>query len=159
MVVKVGMPINGRDILGPDENYFGTFIFYMYFSFLMADLESFSINDLAEQVYNKRKTYMIETYIKSAFAYMHYNTRDSNTMIYRIFNLFSKYDLAFTNWSRFTMYKIDSGHGPPKCVFLPTGKRRNGMITILPTNNGNNEIELYIRLEKRFVNEFLNMLN
>jgi hypothetical protein len=158
-IVKVGMPSNGRTVLDLGESYFGNCIFYMYFPFLMADLESLSINDLSERVHNERKRYMTQAYMQSALAYIEDSTKKAHSIIYPIFNLFGAYDLAFTNWSRFPMYKIDFGNGPPKRVFLPPGKRRNGMITILPTTDGDHEIELYIRLDKRFAEELSQALN
>ena len=124
----------------------------------MADLESLSINDLSEQVYEMRQKQMTQTYIESALAYIDDTTKNSNRIIYPIFNLFNENDLAFTNWSRFPLYNIDFEHGPPERVFIPPGKRRNGMITILPTNHGNNQVEIYIRLDKRFIKDLLNML-
>jgi hypothetical protein len=96
---------------------------------------------------------------RSALAYIDYNVAKSDSMLCPIFNLFGACDLAFTNWSQFPMYKIDFGHGPPKRVFLPPGKRRNGMITILPTPNGDNQVELYVRLDKRFVGDLLKVLH
>jgi len=53
------------------------------------------------------------------------------------------------------MYEIHFGYGPTKRVFLPAGKKLDGMITTLPTSNEDNEFELYIRLDKRFVDELL----
>ncbi|CAF1159164.1 unnamed protein product [Adineta steineri] len=157
-IVKVGMPTNGRNILGLDENYFGNCVFYIYIPFLMTDLESSSVDELSERVHEERKKCMTKAYIESALAYIKCNTTKSHSSIYPIFNRFGEYDIAFSNWSRFPMYQIDFGHGPPKRVFLPPGKRRNGMINILPSIDGDNEVELYIRLNQIHVKELLKIL-
>ncbi|UJR11005.1 hypothetical protein I4U23_015189 [Adineta vaga] len=158
-LVKIGMPTNGRAVLRLDEDYFGNCVFYIYIPFIMSDLQSLSVNDLSERVHEERKRCMTRTYIESALAYIKYNMAKSNHTVCPIFNLFDEYDLAFTNWSRFPMYQIDFGRGPPRRVFLPPGKRRNGMITILPTVDGDNEIELYIRLDKKYIVELSKTLS
>ncbi|CAF0832713.1 unnamed protein product [Adineta ricciae] len=158
-IVRVGMPTNGRPVLRLEEDYFGNCVFYIYIPFLMSDLQSMSVNDLSERVHEERKRCMTRAYIESALAYIKYNTAKPNHRVCPIFNLFGEYDLTFTNWSRFPMYQIDFGRGPPRRVFLPPGNRRNGMITILPTSEEDNEIELYIRLDKRYIVELSKTLS
>ncbi len=76
----------------------------------MPDLELFLINDLSERVHKEQRKYVTQAYIKSALAYIEYNTHKSHHIIYPILNLFGAYDLAFTNWSRFPMCKIHFGN-------------------------------------------------
>jgi NRPS condensation-like uncharacterized protein len=61
--VKVGMSSDARRTLQLGENYFGNCVFYIYLPFLMAELESASVNDLSERVHKQRTQCMAQAYI------------------------------------------------------------------------------------------------
>jgi hypothetical protein len=107
-----------------------------------------SINELAEEINIEKKQRMTKDYMTSALAWI----KNAPSTVYHDFNPFLGKDLGFTNWSRFPLYKIDFGQGPPRRVALPPG-RWDGVIWILPTET--DEVELYIGLKQDHANEFL----
>ena len=55
-VINVGMASDGRNELGIDSNYFGNCNFFVCFQFKMIDLINKSINEIAEEINQEKKT-------------------------------------------------------------------------------------------------------
>ena len=153
--VKVGMSMDGRTLLANlDENYFGNCIFYLCFSFSMADLNNLTVNELAQRINTVKRKFMTREYIQSALAFIDKHHRTS--IIYSGWQPCGSVDFTFTNWSRFPLYNCDFGHGGGKSFKIaPTPC--DGLIFILPTPN-NDEIELHITLKHAHSQLLLNQL-
>lgn len=147
-IINVGMANDGRTELGISLDYFGNCNFYFSLQFKMADLMTKSVNELAEQVNTDKKLRMSKEYMTSALAWL----KQAEKTIFPGFRAFLGKDVAFTNWSRFPLYQMDFGHGPPRRVSLPPA-RWDGLILILPTET--NAVEIYIGLKHDHADEFL----
>ncbi|CAF2128601.1 unnamed protein product [Rotaria magnacalcarata] len=150
--IKVGIANDGRSELGIGLDYFGNCNFYFALQFQMIDLLNKSVNELAEQVNNDKKKRMTKDYMTSALAWL----KQASEPVHPSFKAFLGKDLAFTNWSRFPLYQIDFGHGPPRRVALPPN-RWDGMILILPTET--DAVELYIGLKQDHADELLQRID
>ncbi|CAF1653943.1 unnamed protein product [Adineta ricciae] len=139
--VNVGMASDGRRELGLGADYFGNCNFFVCFQFPMHDLLTKSVNELAERINTEKKQRMTKDYMISALAMV----QNATNAIHPGFQSFLGKDLAFTNWSRFPLYQVDFGHGPPRRVTLPNA-RWDGLVLIFPSQT--NEIELYIGLKQ-----------
>ena len=147
-IVRVGMANDARNELGIGLDYFGNCNFYFAIQFKMMDLLNKTVNELAEQVNRDKKRYITKDYINSALAWV----KQASKPIHPGFRSFLGKDLAFTNWSRFPIYQIDFGQGPPRRVTLPAS-RWDGLILILPTET--EAVELYIGLKQDHAVELL----
>jgi NRPS condensation-like uncharacterized protein len=153
--VKVGMAMNGRTLLSAiDENYFGNCSFYLCLSFSMSDLNTLTVDELAQRINIEKRMFMTGEYIQSALAFI--NKHHHTSIIHTGWQPFSGIDLSFTNWSRFPLYQCDFGQGGAKS-FKISPIKSDGFIFILPTPN-NNEIELHITLKHEHAQLLLNEL-
>jgi hypothetical protein len=115
--VKVGMAMNGRCLLpNIDENYFGNCSFYLCLSFLMSDLNNFTVNELSEKINIEKRKLMTREYIQSSLAFINQHHRTS--IIHLGWKPFNGIDLSFTNWSKFPLYKCNFGQGQAKSFNL-----------------------------------------
>ena len=138
--VNVGMASDGRKELGLDVDYFGNCNFFVCFQFPMHDLLTKSVNELAERINTEKKQRMTKDYMTSALTMV----KNAANPIHPGFQAFLGKDLAFTNWSRFPLYQVDFGQGPPRRV-TPPAARWDGLVLIFPSQT--NEVELYIGLK------------
>ncbi len=150
-MVNLAMAYNGRNEWGVGSGYFGNCAFFISIQFSMIDLNTCSVNELAQLVNINKKKSMSRDYMASALAYV----KSASEKVQLNIDPFCGKNLTFSNWCQFPLYQVDFGRGIPKRVAFPLTPM-DGCILIIPTST--DEVELFICLREEHAHHLLKRL-